>query len=217
MRPTGGRPPPCPDHGERPGRVTRLRTQPRQSSLLVGLRSPLPGLVVLRERRHGAGGMEGLEKSRDEQRAKGQGRAGARCIKEVRGQDQKGDRVFGPHRARATALLLMRKPRSELPQLSGSAVQGTTGWMSSPGVTYSDILARVHHCGLPSGHRAGVSPAVHTLPLLPWVGIGVGTGPAWGLCVTRASCLPLRKRPIENRWEKVSEREAKSDILTQRS
>lgn len=109
------------------------------------------------------------------------------------------------------AQLLLRKPRSELPWLSGSAVQRTTGWTSSPGVTYSDILARVHHCGLPGGHGAGVSPAVLSMSLPPWVGVGVGTGPPWGPCVTRALCLPLRKRPIENRWEKLSEKETKSD------
>lgn len=148
--------------------------------------------------------------------------AGAGAVREHSAFQRGGARVRrGTRRwAQSTchcAQLLLRKPRSELPWLSGSAVQRTTGWTSSPGVTYSDILARVHHCGLPGGHGAGVSPAVLTMSLPPWVGVGVGTGPPWGPCVTRALCLPLRKRPIENRWEKLSEKETKSDIPIQRS
>lgn len=50
------------------------------------------------------GGVEGPEKRRDAQRAKGRGCEGAWRIQEVRDQHQKGDQVLGPHKARATAL-----------------------------------------------------------------------------------------------------------------
>lgn len=74
---------------------TCVHTAPPQSSLLVGLRSPLPGLTVPRERRHGEGGLE-------KGQGQGQGRAGAQRVPEGRGQSQKGDQALGT--ARATVL-----------------------------------------------------------------------------------------------------------------
>lgn len=151
---------------------TCVHTAPPQSSLLVGLRSPLPGLTVPRERRHGEGG---LEKGKDVPRA----RAGA--VREHSAFQRGGARVRRGTRSWAQstchcAQLLLRKPRSELPWLSGSAVQRTTGWTSSPGVTYSDILARVHHCGLPGGHGAGVSQLCSPCRSHPGWALGWGRG-----------------------------------------
>lgn len=67
---------------------TCVHTAPPQSSLLVGLRSPLPGLTVPRERRHGEGGLE-------KGQGQGRGRAGAQRVPEGRGQSQKGDQALG--------------------------------------------------------------------------------------------------------------------------
>lgn len=184
---------------------TCVHTAPPQSSLLVGLRSPLPGLTIPRERRHGEGGLE-----------KGRGRAGAQRVPEGRGQSQKGDQALGTEH-----VPLCSVTAEETEVRASVAVR-----VSRPADDRLDVQPRcdtLRHprsCSPlwpPRRARGRGVPAVLTMSLPPWVGVGVGTGPPWGLCVTRALCLPLRKRPIENRWEKLSEKETKSDIPIQRS